>query len=163
MKLKILFLIFFCFIIKCSYADNYITKEEYESCKYGNVSYKNIQATKGTPTNIQALFSENFHYEVDNIIGTFSAINSDITIVFTNEPNSMREVTGVFINPNSSMSYTIKGLTLKIGDDRSKLNNYDDHIDDTIIFTVKDFENNVIIILFDTNNKIKEICHTQWN
>ncbi|WP_299105713.1 hypothetical protein [uncultured Tenacibaculum sp.] len=163
--MKNIFLIILLFtstLAKCQIQSNIITQKEFDDIKINNVKFSSLKNTLGKEFNVKSLFGEPKKVEKDNnpiYEGDIFSIDfyySGLEFSFYE-----KEVSNIKITSNSYL-ITIKGITVTIGDNISKLGmvNFNTNKDGSksIIYQYCDGCNNYIYIHFNqASKKITEI------
>ena len=107
--------------------NNLSNTELFDGIQFNNISLGRVMETKGDLTKIRFLFGNNMH-EVSNNTGLFigkELYNSNIVISFEDETDTGKSysLTSIYIL-NTSVSVKIKGVSIKIGDNKRKLKNF---------------------------------------
>jgi hypothetical protein len=159
--LKAFVLIAMILMYQSTTGQNHISIEQFYNCKIGNISFKEIEATKGNIESLKALFKNdsyeygNLTYEYDKIVDLLIVhIAPDIEINFSNYPNYEMQLLSVQ-NKVHSLPISLNGLTISPGDDKSKFRNYMKRVD-SMSFSVENSEAS-IIIMFNSQDKVSEI------
>jgi hypothetical protein len=124
--MKKIYLTFAALIIvfACKAQHTNLTNEElFDGIKFNNVSLRTIMRSRGDLSQIKNLFGNGIQ-EQPNETGPFLAkefFNENIYIHFEDETDSGDDYYLTYINvKNSSVLVQVKGISIRIGDDKSK-------------------------------------------
>ncbi|QMU64764.1 MAG: hypothetical protein GKR88_11010 [Flavobacteriaceae bacterium] len=124
MKKILITTLFFIIIFSCKIQLNNLNDTElFDGIKFNNVSLRSIMDSKGDVTQMRALFGNDIQQE-DNNSGPFigkDIFNSKFYFHYEDETDTGQDFDLTYIKvKNSSVIVNIRGLSIKIGDDRSK-------------------------------------------
>ncbi len=141
--------------------NNLNDSELFDGIRFNNVTLSQIMKSKGSLIKIQTFFGSNF-IETSNNTGPYigkELSNNNIVISFEDETDSGNnyDLTTIYVL-NSSVIVNVKGLSIKIGDSKSKFDNYlFNEIDRSYNFTDADTGSVGLSFKIDTNNKVSKI------
>ncbi|WP_299015123.1 hypothetical protein [uncultured Polaribacter sp.] len=163
MKNIILITLIFFTTISCKAQLNNLNETElFDGIKFNNISLGDIMETKGKLNEIRSLLGNSVQ-ETTNNSGPYigkELSNDNIVISFEDETDSGNnyDLTTIYVL-NSSVIANVKGLSIKIGDSRSKFGNYYlfNEIDSSYNFTDADTGSVGLSFKIDANNKVSKI------
>ena len=125
---KILTLIILFATISCKAQLNNLNDTElFDGIRFSNVSLGDIMRTKGYVTKMRNLFGNDMQERPNNSAPFLAKFlwNNDISFGFEDETDSGNNYDLTYIDvKNSSIIVQVKGLSINIGDDKSKFGNY---------------------------------------
>ena len=165
MKNIILTIVFLFAAISCKAQLNYLNNdtELFDGIKFNNVSLGDIMITSGDLTKMKALFGSDIQEKPNNTAPFLAKflINNDISFGFEDETDTGNDYDLTYIRvKNSSVIVNVKGLSVKIGDHKSKFNNFIFNTykeDNSFNFTDKETTSIGLSFKIDNNDKVSEI------
>ena len=151
--------------ISCEAQFNYLNNdtELFDGIKFNNVSLGDIMIASGDLTKMKAFFGSDIQ-ETPNNTGIYigkNIFNTNLYFHFEDETNTGNNYDLTYIRvKNSSVIVNVKGLSVKIGDHKSKFrgfifNTYKE--DNSFNFTDKDTGSISLSFKIDKDDKVSEI------
>lgn len=130
----------------CKAQLNELTRTEYYNIEINDVTFQSIYDTNGDETNMKDLFGSDLSYEFENdILISKQFWNDDFTINFDSDDGNYYYIS--FINIHTpSVNLKIKGITVKLGDNKSVFGN------NVVMNTFKGGVNSIVFIDEDTGS-----------
>lgn len=118
-KIYVIITIVFLSSYSCKAQVNKLTRTEYYNIRINDVTFQSIYDTNGDEASMKALFRSDLEFEFENdILISKQFWNNNFTINFDSDEGNYYFIT--FINIHSySSTVTVKGITVKLGDDKS--------------------------------------------
>ena len=162
MKKIILTIIVLLTVISCRAQLNNINNDEFgKSIKFNNISLGDIMIASGDLTIMRSYFGNSIQ-ETSNNTGLYigkELSNSNIVMGFEDETDTGNnyDLTDVVVL-NSNVIVNVKGLSIRIGDDKSKFGNYlFNSTDSSYNFTDADTGSVGLSFKINNSNKVSEI------
>jgi len=155
--------------ISCEAQFNYLNSTEvFDGIKFNNVSLGDIMIASGDLTKMKAFFGSDIQ-ETPNNTGIYigkNIFNTNLYFHFEDETNTGNNYDLTYIRvKNSSVIVNVKGLSVKIGDHKSKFrgfifNTYKE--DNSFNFTDKDTGSISLSFKIDKDDKVSEIKYISF-
>jgi hypothetical protein len=165
MKNIILTIVFLFAAISCKAQLNYLNNdtELFDGIKFNNVSLGDIMIASGDLTKMKTFFGSDIQ-ETPNNTGIYigkELSNNNIVFSFEDETDTGNnyDLTSIIVL-NSLVIVNVKGLSVKIGDHKSKFNNFIFNTykeDNSFNFTDKETTSVGLSFKIDNNDKVSEI------
>ena len=167
MKNIILTIVFLFAAISCKAQFNYLNNgtEVFDGIKFNNVSLGDIMIASDDLTKMKALFGSDIQEKPNNTAPFLAKflINNDISFGFEDETDTGNNYDLTYIRvKNSSVIVNVKGLSVKIGDHKSKFNNFNLNSNNNYNFTDKDTGSISLFFKIDNNDKVSEIEYISY-
>jgi hypothetical protein len=162
MKNIILITIVLLFSVSCKAQLNNLNETElFDGIKFNNISLRNIMNSKGNLTQMKVYFVNDIQERPNDTAPYLAKFlwNNNISFGFEDETDSGNNYDLTYIRVrNSSVIVNVKGLSIKIGDSRSKFGNYlFNENDSSYNFTDADTGSVGLSFKIDINNKVSAI------
>jgi len=165
-KIYLIITILFVGLYSCKAQLNELTQTEFLNIKFSNVTLDQIYGTEGDINQMKALFGNDLLTEANTTGPSLGRDfwNNNIYLNFEDDSNTGNQYSPTNIQvKNASVSVTVKGVTAKLGDDKSVFANnkaINTHVgsNNTIAFIDKLTGSALLIFKIDEiSNKIIEI------
>jgi hypothetical protein len=167
MKNIILTIVFLFAAISCKAQLNYLNNdtELFDGIKFNNVSLGDIMIASGDLTKMKALFGSDIQ-ETPNNTGFYigkNIFNTNLYFHFEDETDTGNNYDLTYIRvKNSSVIVNVKGLSVKIGDHKSKFNNFNLNSNNNYNFTDNDTGSISLFFKIDKDDKVSEIEYISY-
>ena len=166
MKNIILTIVFLFAAISCEAQFNYLNGTEvFDGIKFNNVSLGDIMIASGDLTKMKALFGSDIQ-ETPNNTGIYigkNIFNTNLYFHFEEETDTGNNYDLTYIRvKNSSVIVNVKGLSVKIGDHKSKFRGFKLNSNNKYNFTDKDTGSTSLFFKIDNNDKVSEIKYISY-
>jgi len=148
--------------ISCKAQFNYLNNdtELFDGIKFNNVSLGDIMIASGDLTKMKAFFGSDIQ-ETPNNTGIYigkNIFNTNLYFHFEDETDSGNNYYLTYIRvKNSSVIVNVKGLSVKIGDHKSKFINFNLNSNNNYNFTDKETGSTSLFFKIDKDDKVSEI------
>ena len=147
--------------ISCKAQFNYLNSTEvFDGIKFNNISLGNIMTASGDLTKMKAFFGNDIQERPNNTAPFLAKfiINNGISFGFEDETDTGNNYDLTYIRvKNSSVIVNVKGLSVKIGDHKSKFMGLKLNSNNNYNFTDKETGSTSLFFKIDKNDKVSEI------
>ena len=167
MKNIILTIVFLFAAISCKAQFNYLNNdtELFDEIKFNNVSLGDIMIASGDLTKMKTFFGSDTQERPNNTAPFLAKfiINNDISFGFEDETDTGNNYDLTYIRvKNSSVIVNVKGLSVKIGDHKSKFINFNLNSNNNYNFTDNDTGSISLFFKIDKDDKVSEIEYISY-
>ena len=152
--------------ISCEAQFNYLnTTEVFDGIKFNNVSLGDIMIASGDLTKMKAFFGNDIQERPNNTAPFLAKfiINNGISFGFEDETDSGNNYDLTYITvKNSSVIVNVKGLSVKIGDHKSKFKGFKLNSNNKYNFTDKETGSTSLFFKIDKHDKVSEIKYISY-
>ena len=152
--------------ISCKAQFNYLNSTEvFDGIKFNNVPLGNIMIASGDLTKMKAFFGNDIQERPNNTAPFLAKfiINNGISFGFEDETDSGNNYDLTYITvKNSSVIVNVKGLSVKIGDRKSKFIGFKLNSNNNYNFTDKETGSTSLFFKIDKNDKVSEIKYISY-
>ena len=147
--------------ISCKAQFNYLNSTEvFDGIKFNNISLGNIMTASGDLTKMKTFFGSDIQ-ETPNNTGIYigkELSNDNIVFSFEDETDTGNnyDLTSIIVL-DSSVTVNVKGLSVKIGDRKSKFMGFKLNSNNNYNFTDKETGSTSLFFKIDKNDKVSEI------
>ena len=119
-KIHLIITVIFISSYSCKAQKNKLTRTEYYNIKINNVTFQSLYDTNGDEASMKALFGSDllYHYENDILIRKEFWKTGVYYFDFNSDEGDYYVPTNIDIE-SSSTTITVKGISVKLGDDKS--------------------------------------------
>ena len=119
-KIHLIISVIFINSYSCKAQKNKLTRTEYYNIKINNVTFQSLYDTNGDEASMKALFGSDLEFEFKNDILISKGFWKPelYSFLFCSDTGSYYVPTLINIK-NSSVTITVKGISVKLGDDKS--------------------------------------------
>lgn len=121
-KIYLIITVIFISSYSCKAQKNKLTRTEYYNIKINDVTFQSLYDTNGDEARMKALFGSDIEFEVNTTGPSLGRDfwNDSIYLNFEDDSDTGSYYVPTLINiKNSSVTLTVKGITVKLGDDKS--------------------------------------------
>jgi hypothetical protein len=152
--------------ISCEAQFNYLnTTEVFDGVKFNNISLGNIMTSSGDFTKMKTFFGSDIQ-ETPNNTGIYigkELSNDNIVFSFEDETDTGNNYNlTTIIVLDSSVIVNVKGLSVKIGDHKSKFKGFKLNSNNNYNFTDKETGSTSLFFKIDRNDKVSEIEYISY-
>ena len=152
--------------ISCKAQFNYLNSTEvFDGIKFNNISLGNIMTASGDLTKMKTFFGSDIQ-ETPNNTGIYigkELSNDNIVFSFEDETDTGNNyyLTSITVL-DSSVIVNVKGLSVKIGDHKSKFINFNLNSNNNYNFTDKETGSTSLFFKIDKDDKVSEIEYISY-
>ena len=152
--------------ISCKAQFNYLNSTEvFDGIKFNNVPLGNIMTASGDLTKMKTFFGSDIQ-ETPNNTGIYigkNIFNTNLYFHFEDETDTGNNYDLTYIRvKNSSVIVNVKGLSVKIGDHKSKFMGLKLNSNNNYNFTDKETGSTSLFFKIDKNDKVSEIKYISY-
>ena len=121
-KIHLIITVIFISSYSCKAQKNKLTRTEYYNIKINNVTFQSLYDTNGDEASMKALFGSDLEFEANTTGPSLGRDfwNGSIYLNFEDDSDTGSYYVPTLINiKNSSVTITVKGISVKLGDDKS--------------------------------------------
>ena len=152
--------------ISCEAQFNYLNSTEvFDGIKFNNISLGNIMTASGDLTKMKTFFGSDIQ-ETPNNTGIYigkELSNDNIVFSFEDETDTGNnyDLTSIIVL-DSSVIVNVKGVSVKIGDHKSKFKGFKLNSNNKYNFTDKETGSTSLFFKIDKNDKVSEIEYISY-